>query len=343
MNGTMRQGRLRYAPRTPAVGDSAAPRRDTLVGTMPPAALVPRLAIVFTSAWLLWLAQMAVAGDWEWWWLHTAQIGTACVVLMLTQVRWLIVVSRVLAVAFAVFLPMLLFAVRAGWADGLGLYAGSRTGLWYGNPNPLVGSMVVSAVVAALAVNRHRWAGALLMTLGSVAAATIQVRGAAIGGILAVGTWLATRFHGRTRWWVAGAIAASAVLAVVALAWFDPPGRQGPLIGRAVLERFDPRALADRTSTGGVFVRLRAQRIGLEFFAERPIAGVGFGGFATAYLEKVDPEATHPITNAHNLLIHLLATGGLLGFLGWALPIGATLWWARRRLVYLAPLLVLMA
>jgi O-antigen ligase len=306
-------------------------------------AITLRLAAVFTFSLACWLAQMAIADDWTWWPLHVAQVLTAFVLVAAMQVGFLRVAMRVTAVVFAIGLPVLLFMVRAGFADGLGLHAGPRTGLWYGNPNPLGGSLVISAVVAAIAAGRFRWLGLGVLALGTLAATAIQVRGATVAGALAIVVWIWTRYRGRQRVYAfLGTVAVVAVLGA-GLTLYDPPGPRGPVLDAFVIQqRFNLFALSDRNQSGGWWPRLRSHRIALSFFAARPIAGIGYSQFDDWYLAEVDPDARHPVANAHNLVFDLMAQGGLLGLLAWAVPIGATLWWARRRWCFLAPLLIAM-
>lgn len=302
-----------------------------------------RLTAVFAVGAALVTASDLVRGDVTWLWLPLAELAAALAILLLSRWKVVRLGTRVVTVAFAVALPLLLIVVRAGGANGLHLYSGARTGLWYGDPNALAGSMVVAATVAVLALEPVRWPTLALFALSGLSSAAILVRSATVGAVLSAATWWWTRFRGGQRFRVALWGLALLVAAAAYLALYDPPGPRGPFLQGYVIQRFSPAGALGITGSGGLAPRLHAQRVAVGFFLRHPIAGLGYGGFADAWRATVEPGTTHPISSAHNLRLQLLAEGGLLGFLGWAVPIGAVLWWARRRLVFLAPLLVVVA
>jgi len=86
-----------------------------------------------------------------------------------------------------------------------------------------------------------------------------------------------------------------------------------------------------------VLVRRAAQEIALAMFRDRPLLGVGPGGYVallTAYADKVATAVPVPVDAAHNLYLQLAAESGLVGLAGWLVMFAgftAMAWGAVRR------------
>jgi O-antigen ligase len=93
------------------------------------------------------------------------------------------------------------------------------------------------------------------------------------------------------------------------------------------LTRWKPGA-ADKTSVGQ---RIGYYRTTLEIAAEHPFIGVGTGGFARAYAEKVKGTAAPATTNPHNDYLLLAAQVGIPGVV-LLLALYVAVWMSARRL-----------
>jgi O-antigen ligase len=197
-----------------------------------------------------------------------------------------------------------------------------RNGGWF---HPLIaGSMFVASLglhlpVAVMGRGRLRW-------LAACASAVVMA------GILATGTRSA----------IVGSMALSCVVLVVA-AWRLRPGRallRPVLIGLAVvgvgtgvgavvageqvMRRFERAAgeLRGALERGeyetDVGARVAMAAAAIDAFADRPITGVGAGGFSSVYASwlssrGLDPALARTFDHAHNAVLHVAATTGIVG------------------------------
>lgn len=291
--------------------------------------LLSRAGATFFLAWCLWFAQVVLANDYQWLWLHSAQLSSAFGIIVLMQYRWARRIASISLVVFAMSLPMLLFAIRAGFFTWASLDASPHTGLWFDNANQLAGSMVVSATAAAVILHSRKWLGVGIMLVSIGAALFVFVRGAALVAIVATCVYVATQGLriGRTRMLLVSIAGIVMAIGVIAVSGFLPIDVGG--FFTTIASRFDLAALFDSSDRGGVFPRLRAISAGLVFFQERPIAGIGYGSFPMEYLQRIDSSARYPFANAHNLFVHLLAESGVIGLMAWSLPIVSSILWVR--------------
>ena len=94
------------------------------------------------------------------------------------------------------------------------------------------------------------------------------------------------------------------------------------------LYRLTHFSLADST----IQTRFLSWKAGLEGFLERPILGWGFENFATAYNKNFDPvyynfvKTDEYFDRAHNIIVELLATAGILGLLSYLLLLAAVVY-----------------
>lgn len=107
----------------------------------------------------------------------------------------------------------------------------------------------------------------------------------------------------------------------------------GPLSSRLSLiakemQTWRPDNAAQHSSAG---LRLEFYKNTLKIIAEHPIAGVGTGGFAKAYAEKVQGTEKTKTENPHNEYLMVAAQTGLIG-LAALLGLFATQWMAAKHL-----------
>lgn len=199
-----------------------------------------------------------------------------------------------------------------------------RNGGWY---HPLIaGSMFLAALAlhlpaAAMGAGRERWlgvAGTLVSLVGVLATGTRSaIAGAAclIALVLAIAAWRAMRSRGPRAW---RGLAAAGVVAVVGA------GVGWALVGDNLQRRFE-RAGAELSAAveQGKFNSDAGARVGMllasrDAVLERPLGGVGAGGFADWYRRWLERRGTPPepgfdFGHAHNALAHIAATTGLIG------------------------------
>lgn len=127
-------------------------------------------------------------------------------------------------------------------------------------------------------------------------------------------------------------IALGAVIALVAVSAIlvNVPG---PLSQRvttlsAEIRDWTPDKAARNSSAG---FRLEFYSNTLDIIADHPLAGVGTGGFPSAYAEQVRGTAMVPTRNPHNEYLHIAAQIGLTG-LAALLALFAVQWQAAKRL-----------
>ncbi len=193
-----------------------------------------------------------------------------------------------------------------------------NSGWW----DPVVGGTLLTAALglhlpaAILARGAARWLAltAAGVTLAGVLATGTRGAWLASTGLVAIaiawGAWTAIRAHA---WTVRGALARGAVLAVVlAIAGAGVWLAAGDTLTRRSDKAREEIAAALRgehdTDTGA--------RVSMIFWAtraigERPITGVGTGGYRAWVEDQAD--GTHVHDHAHNAPLHIAATNGVVG------------------------------
>lgn len=186
------------------------------------------------------------------------------------------------------------------------------------------GNQMALAAVGALCMLPRRWAAAFL-PFGGAALFLSQTRAGLAG--LAAGAFAVGAVSPRMRRWALVALAAGAGALA---AWELLPSATG---GRSVGDLFSPA----HTAQGAVNPR-SARRLlwdaALRMFRDHPVAGVGPGGYRSAfgsYIHEAMPEDVWG--SAHNLYLHQLAERGLLGAVGLAAAFGVLGFVAWRRAV----------
>ena len=79
-------------------------------------------------------------------------------------------------------------------------------------------------------------------------------------------------------------------------------------------------------------IRSKIYGIGTDLFQENPLLGIGHGMYrnrATA-IREADWSASY-LVDAHQLYLHVLVESGVLGFVGFAMMLGFTMWELTRR------------
>jgi O-antigen ligase len=227
-------------------------------------------------------------------------------------------VLRLLTASYAV--AVLWIAVVAGFeVAGRPLVAASqsfpgRVQGTFGNPAVLGAflSLALPILVAGAAARMVTWLAVLGVAAGIWLLVASGTRGAwlGIGVALVFAALSSARLRsGRGRWVMGGA----AGLALVAL--------------------FVATALTGRWGTAGAGIegRLATWEVGVQVVAADPWLGVGPEGFATAFAETVDDEFVITYTRdqvndrAHNGLLDLAITGGLIGLACYLMVLGAVI------------------
>jgi len=146
---------------------------------------------------------------------------------------------------------------------------------------------------------------------------------------LILGGWLAK--SARQRWRVWGAAALTFVVVSAAFVWPNLP--------------FNPlRSAASQFSAGNVSWEARtfAWRAGWRGFLDKPILGYGWGNFSTPFdkyfqagLYRWTPNEEY-YDRAHNMIIEMLSTAGILGLLSYLFIFAAVVWslwraWQQER------------
>jgi O-antigen ligase len=174
-----------------------------------------------------------------------------------------------------------------------------------GHPNYLAGFLVMALplLVSAWRQGPARLAGPTLvptvLAVLAVLAALSRAAWLAAGVLVVAGLFVA--FRGRLRWVVAGGVVL-VLLGTAGLAWADLLGPLGQRI----------RHLGDADT------RLALWRISWDIFRDQPLTGCGLDTFQLAFarhrtLDYWQLEWGMTPSRAHNDLLHILATQGLLG------------------------------
>jgi O-antigen ligase len=90
---------------------------------------------------------------------------------------------------------------------------------------------------------------------------------------------------------------------------FSTPFHKRISLAAANLTEWDPQSSA----RGGVSERLEFYRHTVEIIQDHPIIGVGTGGFAQAYAERVRPLGFKVTSNPHNQYLMIMAQVGIVG------------------------------
>ncbi|HEU5288849.1 MAG TPA: O-antigen ligase family protein, partial [Candidatus Limnocylindria bacterium] len=212
------------------------------------------------------------------------------------------------------------------WAD---LDSKARQFATLGNPD-FYGQFLSAAAIAGAAIAlfsdtpRLRALAGGLAALSTVLLVLTATRGAVIGlvaGAIALGVlWL--RRAGATRTALARlALAGAAFVAALGLAVLTTP------LGDRLVALTEVANIQDR-----VLIYSSATRI----FLDHPVLGVGFENFAVAYPGYEEAEGiknNRTQTSAHNWLLHVAATTGLVGLAATAAVLGAFAFhvWRRAR------------
>lgn len=220
--------------------------------------------------------------------------------------------------ALVVFCAAAVASVLISYLLYLGLVPGQ--GLFKGVPSdPYVFKLrithsflaaIAGFVLAAAALRAPRgWQRAALGLLALLCALNVLLLVQGRTGYLVLAGLIAYAFVARLGW--KGAAAGAALVAALAAAAFYGSSAFHARVVETVAElrqaRADPAA---ETSTG---LRLQFLRTSLAIIRDHPLAGVGTGGFAAAYAEKVRGTALVPTRNPHSEYLLLGAQVGLAG------------------------------
>lgn len=196
-------------------------------------------------------------------------------------------------------------------------HLGRNSGWW----DPVVGGTLLTGALGlhlpAALMGRGRWrfigaTGCVVTGMGVLATGT---RGAwiASAALVVVSLFIAGVVRLRERWPSARSLLAGLCVLVLTLAlgWLVAGGLVQSRVTEA-REELSRAAQGDYDSFTGA--RLLMGRWGVEAIRERPIGGVGLGGYA-AHVRSTHPdEAGLPVhDHAHNTLIQIGATTGLVG------------------------------
>jgi O-antigen ligase len=195
-----------------------------------------------------------------------------------------------------------------------------RNAAWF---DPAVGGSVMMVPLGlhlgGLVFGRGRWravgaGGALITSVGILATGT---RGAWLAGaaLLAVAmvVMIARLPSGRVRLATAATIVGVGLIGA-AVSW----AVLGPTISARAANGVEEvsRALRDKDYASYTGSRIAMSLWAGEAFVEHPIAGRGAGGFRTIMEERVEAESLGGVvlaSHAHNMYMHVAATGGLVG------------------------------
>lgn len=253
----------------------------------------------------------------------------------LANLRWLLVMLLIWPVLDA--RRLMVYALAAGFAIGH-VVQGLNAWAVHGGPEWLVMGRTtermsgwwdpaVSGTLLTVALGLHLPAALLgsgrtrLIACGGVAVTLLGLlmtgaRGGWIAAAALLVCWFAIaiwRQRGTRGGRVSIAVAAVALVGVVAL---------GATVLRPALEaRWNEAAAAVERAREGDFdtstgARLLMARTALDAFTERPVTGIGTGGFgpwARQGLTEDDPLQRRLLDHAHCTPLHLLACGGLIG------------------------------
>ena len=166
------------------------------------------------------------------------------------------------------------------------------------DPNDVARFLDIGFPLAALLVNSEsRWQGRLLalgyLPLGLVAVLLTASRGGFLAAIVAMTGCALLLARGRTKGVVAVGLALPATAAAL---WVVVP--------QEIFERL--ATIPEQLQTGDLNQRLNIWTVGWQAFVQAPIFGSGAGSFASA-------AGLGPIDTAHNTVLAILVTGGLIG------------------------------
>ncbi len=184
-----------------------------------------------------------------------------------------------------------------------------------GNPNYAGAYLlvpVIAALAAAFAFPKRRLIYVPLVVILTAALFTAQT----VTAIVALGcAMLAFAFVSRSRALRAAAVVSVVLVIVAALAWAPTRNRAKELVSAVREHRYV--ALSSE--------RLPAFAVAMKMFSERPLLGVGPGGFAARYMTyRLDLEEQYPqwitgkninFAEVHNDHLQLLAESGVPGYL----------------------------
>lgn len=203
----------------------------------------------------------------------------------------------------------------------------------FSNPNFLGGWLACAAGPVALSAWRWR-AGDTRGRLAVAAAAVL---------LLTAGVAASRSLLG-----MLGLGAAGLTLAALLVAQARPGMRRTVLGGYGLLAALGGGLVAAGVAGAGPLATLAEQTgvrlrrfywdAALQMASDRPLTGVGFDRFESAYRGARSPEAAGSVDllvgadAAHNVPLHLLATGGALTVVAYLVLVGATAWLLVRRL-----------
>jgi len=212
--------------------------------------------------------------------------------------------------------------------------------------DPVVGGSLLVAVLtmhASVALLARSWSKARLFAIGAsvvtgVGLLATGTRGAWIAAALALGSlglfWIA-RGDGLKRRAVRAGVGLGALVVVAAGGWVLAGDEMQARVeqGRAEIHR----ALVDKDYASDTGARLMMWSLAVDAFSENPVRGLGAGGYylwarerhqATSSIQNMDTVNIHD--HAHNSVLHLLATQGLVGGVLWTMLVGGALWTVFR-------------
>jgi O-antigen ligase len=168
------------------------------------------------------------------------------------------------------------------------------------------------AVSAGSAAARLTWSALAALAVANITFLVPGRTGVVILGALAL-------YTGVVWWRWAGLARMAAVFLLVIAVAYQTSDRFYDRVARALDEYASEQAGAPAGSGSSVGLRIEYYRNSISILRDHPVLGVGTGGFATAYQEKVKGTGMAPTANPHNeyLLIAVqLGTIGLLALIG---------------------------
>jgi len=295
--------------------------------------VLPRSAVLaaFVLGWVLQMIQAQVVGDGRWMAQHTAQFAAGAAVWLFATWPWARGFVRLTFIAAAVAIPVAWIANLYGALPGPTVPRGQRSGLWFGDPNPLGVMIAMNAAVASALLRRVRWLALPLWGLAAVVTAGMWTRGALVAVVLSFATWALTRYSLRGMVVVAGGTAL--MIAVFAASVTYGPERWSATFGLPTFERFVGASVVDREGMGGIFARLEAHEQAWGVIRATWPWGAGYGAFAEVSRDL--PGRMFVATHAHHQVLQIAAETGGLGLLAWLAPLIAATWGLGWRGVWL--------
>lgn len=195
------------------------------------------------------------------------------------------------------------------WNAGLGLFGERRINTTFADPNHFARFLLEGIVIAMMLwfyVERRVKFGFLLPSMALALSALIFTgsRGAWVVGLVTLPVAvMALPIERSLRFRMLGMGAALLVLAAIAVSAFNP--------------YFSKRVNTFTFGFEAAGARPYLVKAGLNMFADHPIAGVGAGGYQSAFQEDYyrykDPKIKANVTISHTSLVTLLAELGLVG------------------------------